>query len=139
MPKKRGAATEKSPQDTRAWYDRYLRCCGSRKLDGIRRVHVRELHTRITEENGPAIANRVVQLLRRVFNWAIREELWHGRNPAENIDLNAEKERERFIEARDGRILQGIGHRDECGSSRNFRTSRSIGFIYIIQFTRSPK
>ena len=97
MSEKRGPAPEKSLYDSQSWFDHYLKRLEKRKLDSIRRDDVKELHDDITEKHGPVVANRVVGLLRRVINFTIREELWHGQNPAETIRLNPENSRERFL------------------------------------------
>jgi integrase len=95
---KRGPATEKSLKDTKSWYDRHLDKWEDRSLDSIQLDRVRELHAKITKDNGPIIANRVVGLLRRCINFGIREDLWEGSNPAEKIKWNHEKSRERFVQ-----------------------------------------
>jgi integrase len=95
---KRGPATEKSLKDVKSWYDRFLKRWDDRKVDSIRVERVRELHKDITDKHGPIIANRVVGLLRRFINWGIHKDLWRGENPAERIDWNAEKSRERFVQ-----------------------------------------
>jgi integrase len=106
---KRGPATEKSLHDTQSWYDAHLERWKDRKLDSIRLERVRELHKTITEKNGPIIANRAVGLLRRCINWGIHKDLWHGENPAEKIDWNPEKSRERFVQpAEMGRLLEAV-------------------------------
>ena len=70
---------------------------------------VRELHKDITEKNGPIIANRAIGLLRRCINWGIRKDIWQGENPAEKIDWNAEKSRERFVQPDEmARLLKAV-------------------------------
>jgi hypothetical protein len=59
---KRSPSTEKSLHDSQAWYDRFLKKWADRKLDAVRLESVRELHKKITDDNGPIIANRVVGL-----------------------------------------------------------------------------
>jgi len=94
---KRGPATAKSLKDVKSWYDRYLKRWDDRKVDSIRVERVRELHKDISEHHGPIVANRAVGLLRRCINWGIHKDLWQGVNPAEKIDWNPEKSRERFV------------------------------------------
>lgn len=106
---KRGPATDKSLKDTQAWYDAHLKRWEDRKLDSLRVERVRELHKKITDDNGPIIANRVVSLLRRCINWGIHRDLWHGENPAEKIDWNTEKSRERFVQPDEmARLLKAV-------------------------------
>ena len=58
------------------------------------------MHINLKERVGPYTANRVLQLLRALFNWAIHpdSELWSGVNPAAKIDLFGEEERKRFLD-----------------------------------------
>jgi integrase len=60
----------------------------------IRPADVRTLHTTLGKTTGKTTANRAVQLLRRMFNWAKIEP-----NPAAKgvVDFFREKERDRFI------------------------------------------
>ena len=106
---KRGPATEKSLKDTQSWYKAHLKRWADRKLDSLRVDRVRELHKDITEKNGPIIANRAIGLLRRCINWGIRKDIWQGENPAEKIDWNAEKSRERFVQPDEmARLLKAV-------------------------------
>jgi integrase len=107
---KRGPATEKSLKDTKSWHDKHLKKrWDDRALDSIHLDRVRELHAKITKENGPVIANRVVGLLRRCVNWGIHKDLWHGENPAEKIDWNPETSRERFVQPGEmARLLEAV-------------------------------
>jgi integrase len=70
----------------------------SRKLGSIQRGDVRDMHARIGEEHGRFTANRVLQLVRALFNWARKTEQWNGDNPAAHIDLYPEASRERFVQ-----------------------------------------
>jgi integrase len=102
-------ATEKSLKDTQSWYDAHLSKWKDRTLDSLQLDRVKELHAKITKENGPIVANRVVGLLRRCINWGITEELWSGENPAEKIKWNKEKSREDFVKYEDmPRLLEGL-------------------------------
>jgi integrase len=106
---KRGPATAKSLRDVQSWYDRFLKRWDDRKVDSLRVERVRELHKDITDGHGPIIANRVVGLLRRIINWGIHKDLWRGENPAEKIDWNVERERERFVQPDEmARLLKAV-------------------------------
>ncbi len=67
------------------------------KLSAISRKDVLDLHTTIGEKHRPA-ANKMVELLRAAFNWAIRAELWSGDNPCSKVELFHEKARTRFVQ-----------------------------------------
>jgi len=91
--------------EERKQFDRYLKPWENRKLDTLRHEEFRDLHSEIVKKivakgkkhNGRVIANRTIQLGRRVVNWAIREEKWHGENPFK-IRLTKEKSRDRFAQ-----------------------------------------
>jgi integrase len=70
----------------------------NRKLGQITRQNVRDLHAEIGAETGQYAANRVIQDLRSLFFWAIREEIWTGENPAARIQQFHEKKRTRFLQ-----------------------------------------
>jgi integrase len=67
-----------------------------RRLTMISKQDIRLLHAKIGSTHKTR-ANRVVQFLRTLFNWALREELWKGENPARMISLYPESRRERFL------------------------------------------
>lgn len=69
-----------------------------RRLGSITRANVRDLHASVAEKSGPYAANRVLQNLRALFNWAIKEEIWSGENPATRISQFHEKHRTRFLQ-----------------------------------------
>jgi len=116
---KRGPATTKSLKDTKSWYERYLKRWSDRKLDSIRVERVRELHNEITKKNkvadtkrstgGPIMANRAIGLLRRIINFGIHKGVWQGENPADKIDWNLERSRERFVQPDEmSRLLKAV-------------------------------
>jgi integrase len=52
----------------------------------------------ITKQSKPVTANRVLALLSSIFGWALSAGLWDG-NPAKGIRRNAERSRDRFLQA----------------------------------------
>jgi integrase len=89
---------DRSIPEERAMFKRHLKQLEDRKLDSLRRDDLTSIHSEIGKEHGHYSANRVIQLVRRVINWAIAEERWHGENPAGAITKFPEKERERFLQ-----------------------------------------
>ena len=67
-----------------------------RKLSAITRADLVKLHVKIGE-TAPYAANRVVALVRRMFNVATIEGLFNGENPARGIELFREEKRDRFV------------------------------------------
>lgn len=66
------------------------------RLSEIKQEDVRKLFDRITRDNGPYQANRILERLRGLYNKAI-EWGWNGSNPAIGIKKNRERSRDRFI------------------------------------------
>jgi integrase len=79
-------------------YECYLKAWSKRKLSSITRQHVEKLHIQMGEQNGHYIANRVLGLLRAMFNKATLWG-WPHANPASAIKKFKEQSRERFIQA----------------------------------------
>lgn len=83
------------------------------KLDTVGVDEIRSLHQRVTKQRGATMANRVIQLLRRLFNYAIDELGYEKPNPVRAkygrrsqraagtgtrvIGLNREKSRDRYL------------------------------------------
>jgi len=88
---------ELAEETARGMVDRYLASWRMRKLGSIRREDVRNVLHDVAERRGRVIANRLVELVRRLYYFAEKEELYSGENPARKIELYAEKERTRFL------------------------------------------
>jgi len=69
----------------------------NRKLPTIKRVDVVMLHSQIGHAT-PYVANRLVALVRKMFNLAKMWGLSSGDNPATGIDWFPERKRERFVQ-----------------------------------------
>ena len=70
----------------------------TRRLSDISRDDVVKLHGHVGEKNGKYASNRLVALVRAMFNFAIDElKTFKGDNPAARIKLFKEKPRERFL------------------------------------------
>lgn len=84
----RGELERKVRVDLAAWKDR--------QVGDITRADVRSL-INAKHETSPVSANRLLALVRRIFRWAVREDLI-GANPAMDIDPPAqEEERDRVL------------------------------------------
>jgi integrase len=75
----------------------HLHALKLRRISHIRKTDIVELHLRVGRNSGEYMANRVLQLLRGVFNKAI-EWGWNGENPASRIKAFKEHKRERFLQ-----------------------------------------
>jgi len=77
-------------------YDYYFASWKGRKLSNIRRVDVQRLHARVGRENGIYQANRVLELLRAMFNKA--DDIgFRGENPGVGVKPFREQSRDRFL------------------------------------------
>ena len=77
---------------------KYLGSWRNRKASSIRKRDVLELLNELGASAGHTTANRVIQLLSAVFNWAADAEIWSGQNPAARVKRFREKKRERYIQ-----------------------------------------
>jgi integrase len=76
----------------------HLKHLDAYKLSDITRTMVRQLHVRIGQsKSGIYEANRVLALLRVIFNKAIAYEVFAGPNPAEGISMFKERSRNRRL------------------------------------------
>ena len=66
-----------------------------RPISGLTRADIRDVIT-AKHKASPVSANRLLALVRRIFRWAVREELI-GANPAMDIEPTPETERERVL------------------------------------------
>jgi integrase len=77
-----------------AMWDLYLKKWRDERLGTITRQDVRKLHASISAK---VSANRTIEFLRRLYNFAIETDAWAGENPAQHIKLHKEKTRDRFL------------------------------------------
>jgi integrase len=89
---------DKAVKNVRWAVDLYLSQFKNRTLSEIRRDHMRRLHEELGEKNGRPTANRILQLVRTVINFARNQELWRGENPVIGIKMFHEEKRTRFVQ-----------------------------------------
>ncbi|MGE0045857.1 MAG: tyrosine-type recombinase/integrase [Hyphomonadaceae bacterium] len=81
-----------------------LATLGPIRLDALKRRDVRDLHVRL--QNTPMIANRALQLVSAVFNWALKMELVEERpNPARFVERYKERPRGKMLDREELRRL----------------------------------
>lgn len=88
---------KKSWPGDEAQYRRYLQAWQHKKLSGIQKTAVKALHDRIGTEHGIYAANRLLALIRAVFNYGIRERDLPLANPAIGIRMFPEVKRDRRL------------------------------------------
>ena len=79
-------------------FKKYLDHWANRKLFDVKNADVRALHRKLGESSGPYTANRILALVRKLFNFAA-EEGFDKPNPAIGITPFPEQERDRFLSA----------------------------------------
>lgn len=67
------------------------------KAADITQDDVARLHERIGKEIGETTANRVLELVRAIFNRTIRMRLYPGENPADGVQAFGEASRDRYL------------------------------------------
>lgn len=104
LPKSRHVKDLEKARERVDWiWDKYLKPWAARPLISITRQDCRDLHdrlgARVNRRGNKAYygANRALELLRAILNYAIEQELLAGENPAMNIDPFPETERDRFV------------------------------------------
>ena len=104
----RHAARKRSGRDDQGMLDTHLLVFRTRKLTDLNRNAVARLHAQVGE-TAPYRANRLVALLRKMFNLARDWGLYSGENPATRIQMFREESRDRFVQPEElPRLFQAI-------------------------------
>lgn len=97
----------------------YLKEWKPRKLGQVKRSDVLALHGKMGEKHKYA-ANRTVQLIRLLFNFAEAAELWTGPNPAAKVKRFPEVKRERFLSDQELAMLFTALKKERSADLRDF-------------------
>ena len=104
----RHAPRKRSARDDRGMLHTHLMDFRTRKLTDLSRNDVARLHAKIGA-TAPYRANRLVALLRKMFNLARDWGLYLGENPATRIQFFREESRDRFVQPEElPRLFQAI-------------------------------
>ena len=104
----RHAPRKRSARDDQGMLNTHLAVFRTRKLTDINRNDVARLHAQVGE-TAPYRANRLVALLRKMFNLARDWGLYAGENPATRIQFFREESRDRFVQPEElPRLFQAI-------------------------------
>jgi integrase len=88
---------EKAEYEFRSILKSHLSRWQTKPVSAIRRKEVLDLHMAIGEKHKP-MANKAIESLRQVINWAIKNELWSGENPVAKVAMFHKESRTRFVE-----------------------------------------
>lgn len=104
---------DRSQKDQRAMFTKsILPAIGRKKVEDVTFNDCEALHRKITKDR-PTRANRVIEVLRRNFNLAIKWG-WVERNPASGIERNPEPKRERYLSPSEiEALLSALGRHKE--------------------------
>ena len=104
----RHAPRKRSARNDRGMLDTHLLVFRTRKLTDLTRNDVARLHAQVGA-TAPYRANRLVALLRKMFNLARDWGLYAGENPATRIQMFREESRDRFVQPEElPRLFQAI-------------------------------
>jgi integrase len=92
-------AKKRTWKDDEAMFRFYLSIWRTRRISEITRLDVIKLHAHIGRVHGKYTANRVIELLRAMFNRAKKDWGWTGDNPAAAIEAFKERPRKRFLKS----------------------------------------
>lgn len=108
----------------------YLSHWANRSAASIKRLEVHELHASLGNSVGKTTANRVVQLLRAVYNRAVLWELVDCPNPARGITMYRLNARDRFFER------QELARFFDAVQSLRYETTRDFLLICLLTACR---
>ena len=104
----RHAPRKRSARDDRGMLQTHLAVFRTRKLTDLSRNDVARLHATVGA-TVPYRANRLVALLRKMFNLARDWGLYAGENPATRVQFFGEESRDRFVQPQElPRLFQAI-------------------------------
>lgn len=112
------AMKDRSRSNYEGFYSRHVESeLGKRKLSDVTPDRVKKLHAKITK-TAPTTANRCNSLIKVAFNWAMREEIWTGPNPAQRVRKNVEESRTRYLQPAElARFFASLDLSEEPGKS----------------------
>jgi len=88
--------TDRSQKDQISMWQKYLLPeIGKKKVEDVNEADIQKIH-RFISRHAPIRANRVIEVLRKALNLAIKWK-WIKDNPAVGFDKNKEFEKERFL------------------------------------------
>jgi integrase len=99
-----------------------------RRLSSFTKVELLERHRAIGKKNGPYVANRWREVIRRLFEVAIEDFDFAGANPARKVKPFPEQERERFVTPEElPRLFDAIDAAEDVRAADFFRLALLTG------------
>ncbi len=114
---------KKRTRDDECIFRVHLRGLGTRELSEISTDLLTKLHNRIGDESGKTIANRMLALVKSVFNYGLKNGYFEGGNPGLGVRMFREKSRERFMSADElKRFFDALESKQTAPDMRDFFT-----------------
>ena len=130
---KRHYSKKKAGAQSEASYNTHVKAkLGGKRLSEVRHIDIVDLHTEISK-TAPVMANRVVALLSKMFNFAIRPLEWTTTNPAKGTERNKERKRRRYMQGEEAGRIAEILHRESVANPQ------SVAFLYLLILTGARK
>lgn len=117
---------EHSKVHKRSWaqdderYRNHLQGLANLPLSKITKADIRQLHARIGTETGRYAANKVLFLVRAIYNWANSNDRWKGENPAIGIKPYREESRDRRLSTSEMPVFLQAVYEEPNGDVRDF-------------------
>jgi integrase len=101
----------------------YLEVWRERKIGSITKTDVNALHDKLKNKIGEHTANRTVQFIRAIVNFAKKHEMWDGANPASGVSLFHEEQRTRYLQPGElPQFFAALKHEETNADLRDFVT-----------------
>jgi integrase len=121
--KRHASHPERAVQEVRWAVDKHLASWKNAKLGEIARGDVVQVHEKLGKKHRTA-ANRLVQLVRRLYSWATSPDvcLFRGENPARHLKLFHESRRTRFLKPAEMPLLFRALRKEPNAALRDYVT-----------------
>lgn len=85
-----------------------------RLLSSVTRAEIQKMRFDLAKQIGPTTSNRVVELLRAMYFFGAKEDLYAGGNPAESLEKFKTTSRDRFLQADElPRFFKALGNESD--------------------------
>jgi integrase len=101
-------------------YKKHLSALATRSLAAIATGDIQTLHGDIGQAHGHYMANRVLEVVRKVINHARRNMKWKQPNPCEEIKRFPENQRERVLDEAEGKRLRKVLDEEQDSDLRDY-------------------
>ena len=127
---------KKTWEEDKKNFDRYLTTLRKKAVADISRDKVKRLHAKLGENNGHYAANRVLALLKVVFNYGRNTLGLALDNPAQGVKMFREQSRERFLNGEELKaFFDALYNRKPEKDPKNYTSPQWQDFFALALFT----